>query len=126
MPYLTETELISTYYPRASDMTQSDRTLYLQRANSFAWGVIGGEPPTVDEPLKAAVALAFEIMSKSETGANVNQVNGNITEAAPAGFFARNGRQYDPLETVKTMLLPYAAAFDATNTTKSDKGVLFL
>lgn len=126
MPYLTEADLKATYYPRASSMAAADVKLYLQRANSFAWGEIGGMPPTVDDPLKAAVATAFEILAKGETGANVNAVNGNITEAAPAGFFARNGRQYDPLDAVRTMLRPYRTAFENANAAKSDKGVRFL
>lgn len=126
MPFLKDEEL-TKYYPKAANMGQDEKTLYLMRANSFAFGTIGGIPPfspqLPEEQLKVAVALAFEILAKDEV-AQVDDVNGNITEAAPTGYFAR--REKDPLDQVKTMLLPYAAAYDQANTTQSDKGLMFL
>lgn len=129
MPYLSDEELTTIYYPRAAAMGVDIRMLYLQRANAVAWGYIGGMPTysvaLPPEPLKAAVALAYEIMSKYETGADVNPVNGNITEEAPAGFFARTVKP-DPLETVYNMLRPYRDAFIDQNASQSDRGMRFL
>jgi hypothetical protein len=126
MPFLKEEEL-ATYYPKAANMDEGEKKLYLQRANSFAFGIIGGLPPFTpqlpEDQLKVAVALAFEILAKDET-AQIDDVNGNITEAAPTGYFQR--REKDPLEHVKTMLLPYAAAYDQVNTTKSERGIMFI
>jgi hypothetical protein len=128
--YLTAEELKSTYYPKAGNMRTEEVTLYLARANSYALGQIGGLPSFTDqlpaEPLKAAIATAFEFFSQGET-ATVNALNGNITEAAPSGYFQRPpSRQYEPLKAVDTMLAPYAALFDSQNTVQSDKGVSFL
>lgn len=127
MTFLLDTEL-NKFYPRAAAMTSENRNMYLARANAYAFGYIGGVPPASanlpEDTLKAAVALAFEILAKSETGADVNSVNGDITEAAPAGFYARNDKGKDPLETVMMMLQPYKAACEAAST--EDKGVRFL
>jgi hypothetical protein len=120
--FLTEGEL-PTYYPKSGSMPAVEVARFLARANAYAHGVIGGIPPTVDDSLKAAVSLAFEILAKDED-AQVDEVNGNITAAAPSGYFAR--REKDPLEVVKTMLLPYAAAYDQANTQQSEKGMQLL
>ncbi|MCO5387799.1 MAG: hypothetical protein NHB14_20750 [Desulfosporosinus sp.] len=123
MAFLTEAELTETYYKKAVTMDQADIMTYLARANAFAKGEIGGEPPTVDADLKVAVAMAFEIMAQGET-AQVNDITGNITEAAPPGQYTR--KEKDPLDVVRVMLRPYKLAFEAANTSKSDRGVLFL
>jgi hypothetical protein len=105
--YLTAGELTTTYYPKAATMEVPDVTTYLARANAYAQGVIGGPlaEEYVDDGLKAAVAMAFEILAQSET-AQVDQVTGNITEAAPSGYY--QVKRVDPLATVKTMLIPYS------------------
>jgi hypothetical protein len=132
--YLTEAE-VNTYYPKAGNMAAPEVKLFLQRANSYAYGILGGKPnfstlpteeaETLETGLKAAVALAFEFFTRGET-AQVNPLNGNITEAAPAGYFQRApGKQYQ-LEQVDKMLKPYADLFDRQNTVQSDRGVSFL
>ncbi|XJZ25954.1 hypothetical protein ACF5W4_11130 [Bacillota bacterium Lsc_1132] len=128
--YLTADELKNTYYPKAASMVEGEVKLYLARANSYALGIIGGKPAFTDqlpeEQLKAAVAMAFELFSQGET-ATVNSVNGNITEAAPAGYFQRPpSKQYEPFKAVDVMLAPYAALFDRQNAVQSEKGVSFL
>lgn len=128
--YLTKEELKATFYPKAGNMDDTDVTLYLQRANSYALGVIGGIPTFTDQlpadGVKAAVAAAFEFFCKGET-AQVNPLNGNITDSAPAGYFQRPpSRQYEPLQAVNTMLAPYATLYDSQNTVQSEKGVSFL
>jgi hypothetical protein len=124
MAFLTEADLVN-FYPKAVNVEAGDKRTYLQRANAFCKGVIGGEPPTVDDDLKAAVALAFEIMAQGET-AQIEEITGNITEAAPPGQYARNSREKDPLDVVRNMLRPYRLAFEAANAAKSDRGVAFL
>lgn len=119
--YLTDEELKDTYYPKAAAMDTDNVTLCLARANAYAQGIIGGMPPNADDNLKTAVALAFEIFAKGETG-QADPITGNITEAAPAGVFVR---RENPLKAVETMLKPYADEFDAANTPKSEKGACF-
>lgn len=121
--YLTETELKSTYYTAATSMDAGDITRFLARANSYAHGKIGGVPPVIDEHLKAAVALAFEHFSKGDT-AQVNDVNGDITAAAPEGQFVKDKK--DPLKTVDVMVAPYAAAFDSANAAQAERSIKFL
>lgn len=131
--YLSENE-IRKYYPKADKMTADDVELYLSRANSYAYGILGGKPSflgfplaeaaTLETGLKTAVALAFEFFTRGET-AQVNTYNGNITEAAPAGYFQRApGKQYQ-LEQVDKMLLPYAAMVDSQKPGTSEKGIAF-
>jgi hypothetical protein len=120
--YLIEDELLQTYYPKAQAMTSDDIKTYLARANSYTFGVIGGMPPTVDDNLKTAVALAFEIMAKGST-AQVDELTGNITLAAPSGYFTRTP---NPLAQVDIMLAPYARAFDAAQTELAERSVRFL
>lgn len=133
--YLTAGELKGIYYPKAENMTDQDVGLYLQRANSYAYGILGGMPKfdtyppaeraSLESGLKAAIGLAFEFFTKGET-AQVNPMNGNITEAAPAGYFQRPpGKSYQ-LEQVDKMLVPYAALVDSQNTVQSERGVSFL
>lgn len=122
MAFLTAQDLPSFYKPAAA-MTQDDVTTFLQRANAYAKGEIGGNPPEIDDDLKAAVALAFEIFTKGET-AQVDDFTGNVTEAAPGGQYSR--KTSDPLDVVKAMLRPYRLAFERANATKSDRGVAFL
>lgn len=122
--YLTAQEL-TTYYPKAANMDPGEVQMYLSRANAYANGVIGGIPPVVDDNLKAAVALAFEIMVRGQA-AQVDQVTGYVTEIAPTGGYPFQRSQSDPLETVKIMLQPYAMAYDQANAAKSERGVRFL
>jgi hypothetical protein len=127
MAYLTAAEL-PTYYPKAKNMAADDVTTYLAQANAYASGVIGGKLPAdkVDDGLKTAVATAFGVFARGET-AQVNSVNGNITPAAPADWYNRpTSRQYDPLDSVKTMLTPYAVLFDSLNKAASENGFMFL
>lgn len=121
--YLTKEDL-TTYYPDAENMPVNEVTKYLARANSYAQGIIGGPLPAekVDDGLKSAVGLAFEIMAKGET-AQADAVTGNITEISPAGFFAKKP---DPLATVKVMLEPYAKYYDRINAATAERGVRFL
>lgn len=122
---LTITEL-PTYYTAAAAMTAGDKSRYLQRANAYCLGFIGGTPPvltwdTDQANLKSVVALAFEILAEGET-AQTDVTNGNITEAAPTGA----GKRTDPLKQVDKMLLPYKAAYEAANAATSDNGYAFL
>lgn len=123
--YLTADELKSTYYPKAAVMDSTDVTTYLMRANSFAQGIVGGQLPTanVDDGLKTAVAMAFEILAQGES-AKVDDVTGNITEAAPAGYY--QVKRPDPLDTVRTMLIPYAKQYDNLQKPDNNRGVRFL
>ena len=133
--YLNETELKSTYYPPATNMAQEQVTMYLQRANAYAAGIIGGpifyrhfEPwviPRYEEGLKAAVALAFECFTKGET-AQVHPRNGNITEAAPASYWNRPANRSHQWDTIDAMLKPYAEIFDKENASLSERGIMFL
>jgi hypothetical protein len=123
--YLAANEL-SEYYPKAQNMPENDVKVFLARANAFALGVIGGLPtytPSLPaEQVKTAVAMAFEVFSEGED-AKTDPVNGNITAAAPSGFFVR--KKPSPLETVEKMLAPYAASYANSGTT-ADNGVKFL
>lgn len=119
--FLAPNEL-TAYYPKAAAMDSGERTTYLQRANAFCKGAIGGVPPEVDDGLKTAVALAFEILAKDETG-QVDSVTGNITDAAPAGIFVR---RQDPLDVVREMLQPYARAYDLAQQPRGSRGMYFV
>jgi len=122
---LTEAELISTYYKKAAKMEPDDLATYLARANAFATGVIGGEPaPPIDTTVKVAISMAFEIFAQGET-AQVEELTGDITEAAPAGYYSRKAKD-DPLDIVREMLGAAKRAFEAGNTTSSVRTVQFL
>lgn len=127
MPYLEAQELTGVYYKKAANMEQGELDTYLRRANALAYGEIGGEvPASMDkENLKAAVALAFEIFTQGETS-QVDDITGNVTEAAPAGSYTRNEKARDPLDVVRAMLRPYRLAFEAANAAKSDRGISFI
>lgn len=128
MAFLSDQEL-PTYYPPAASMETDQVTLYLNRANSYAFGQIGGTPPAIPGDdganLKTAVALAFEILSEGQTS-QTDPTNGNITEAAPAQGFVRSDRNTNPLATVDKMLLPYKRAFESANAAVTDRGVTWL
>ncbi|MEK4879331.1 hypothetical protein [Paenibacillus sp. FSL R5-0908] len=122
---LSDTELPSYFIP-ATNMTEADRMTYLARANAYCLGEIGGEPPilpwdTLFVNLKGIVAAAFEILVEGET-AEVDQVSGNVTEAAPT----RPGTAPNPLKNVDKMLLPYKNAYARENAEVSDYGFSFL
>ena len=124
--FLTQSELISTYYTPAEPVTDAEQKLYLLRANAFCRGYIGGDPPVIDEGLKIAVALSFEIFARGETS-QIDDATGNITEVAPptAATAQSSKSNADPYKIVKEMLRPYKLAFEnATNV--SDRGVKFL
>lgn len=126
--YLQLEELKTKYYKKATAMEEGDATTYLARANSYAQGIIGGPLPEaeVDDGLKAAVAMAFEILAKDETGAQIDEGSGNITQAAPEGYFTKRVYKGDnPFKTVDTMLLPYAALYEQLQKPNNDKGVRF-
>lgn len=126
MSFLNESEL-PTYCPDAAKMAEGDRKKYLNRANGYAFGAIGGIPTYTEklpaDTVKIAVALAFEIFAEGQE-AQTNSVNGNITEAAPAGYYVRKAD--NPFTVVDTMLLPYKEAFEAQNTASTDNGLMFL
>jgi hypothetical protein len=127
MAYLQEDELV-TMYSKAANIT--DRAIYLARANAYCEGKIGGPIPalgvdgqTIDlGNLKTAVVMAFELFAKDETG-QADPDTGNITDAAPAGYFSRSN---NPFKQVDEMLVPYAQAVDATVPQKSERGIRFL
>ena len=124
--FLTQAELVSTYYTPAEPVTDAEQKLYLLRANAFCRGYIGGDPPVMDEGLKIAVALCFEIFARGETS-QIDEATGNITEVAPptAATAQSSKSNADPYKIVKEMLRPYKLAFEnATNV--SDRGVKFL
>lgn len=125
------------YYPPAQHMEPEQISLYLQRANAYALGVIGGVPVYDLLPLeqrvmyqnaaKAGVALAFECLAKGET-AQVNPYNGDITEAAPAGYFQRSSNRSQQWETVDKILRPVMDLYvsQITIIEVPDNGVQFL
>lgn len=126
MAFLTEADLIN-FYPKAVNIEPGDKRTYIQRANAFCKGEIGGIPPAhlLDDDLKAAVALAFEIMAQGET-AQADEISGDITDVAPPGHFARKSDYRDPLDVVRGMLRPYRLAFEKANAAQSDRGVMFI
>ena len=80
----------------------------------------------LDEGLKIAVALSFEIFARGETS-QIDDATGNITEVAPptAATAQSSKSNADPYKIVKEILRPYKLAFEnATNV--SDRGVKFL
>lgn len=124
---LTMNEL-PEYYPTAINMTDNDKATFLSRANAYCLGIIGGVPTYTPqypaEPVKAAVALAFEIFAEGQT-AQTNEVNGRITEAAPTGHYVRKAD--NPLDVVDKILMGYADYFRRTIIIiNADNGVKFL
>jgi hypothetical protein len=115
-------ELTTTYYPKAKNMP--DASMYLSRANAFCTGIIGGEPSTVDDTVKTAVSMAFEIFTKGET-AQVDESTGNITEAAPTGKYVKNTEK-DPLDVVREMLQSAKRKYEKENASMTDRGIMFL
>lgn len=127
MAFLNATDL-PNLYAKAANMEPAELNTYLQRANAFALGEIGGIPPTIPgddgENIKVAVALAFEIFAAGETG-QVDTFTGNITDAAPGGNYARKTDR-DPLDIARGILKPYKRAYEAASTAQTDRGVKFL
>lgn len=126
MAYLTEADL-PTVCPKMAELAVDDVTTYLRRANSYAKGYIGGQLPEehIDDELKAAVGLAFEIMATGET-ATPDPITGNIAEIGPQGFFIQ--KKPDPLATVDKMLRPYKALYESLNVSAptTERGMAFL
>ena len=125
MAYLAADELRKKFYKPSAEMNQDTVTMKLAQANSFCKGIIGGDLPAanIDDDLKAAVALAFEVFTKDDT-AQVNDDSGQVTEAAPGGAFVRN-KARDPLTTVENMLLYYKILYERLSTNTTSKGVMF-
>lgn len=124
--FLTKEELTTTYYTLAQPVEADKQDLFLLRANAWCKGYIGGVPPVIDDDVKTATALCFEIMAKGETS-QIDQETGNITEVAPptASTKTTQGKVYDPFTAVKEMLRPAKIAFE-NSTNVSDRGVKFL
>ena len=125
--FLSITELTEKYYTPSVPLTDADKNLYLLRANAFCRGYIGGDPPIVDDGLKIAVALCFEVFARRETS-QIDEPTGNITDVAPPTAAVKTTAQYasaDQFKTVKEMLHPYKLAFE-NSTNVSDRGVKFL
>lgn len=126
MAYLTKAD-IATVCPKLKDLDADDITTYLARANSFVKGYIGGQLPEehIDDDLKAAVGLAFEIMATGETAAP-DPITGNIAEIGPNGFFI--GKKPDPLAAVEKMLRPYKALYESLNASAptTERSIKFL
>lgn len=125
--FLSITELTEKYYTPSVPLTDADKNLYLLRANAFCRGYIGGDPPIVDDGLKIAVALCFEVFARGETS-QIDEATGNITDVAPPTAAVKTTAQYasaDQFKTVKEMLHPYKLAFE-NSTNVSDRGVKFL
>ena len=130
---LTKEQLLSTYFKRATPCKEDDVDLFLQRANSWCIGYIGGVPPFLpgedkERPtLKTAVALCWEIMARGETE-QIDDETGNITEVAPPTGAVKTATQYkilDQFQIVREMLRPFKNAYEDT-TSKTDRGVKFL
>jgi len=117
------------YLPEAIAMSTNDQAKFLARANTYCIGIIGGVPIYTPEypaePVKTAVALAYEIFAEGQT-AQTNPVNGSITEAAPTGFYVRKAD--NPLDVVDKMLMAYSIYFKRTTIIVTDaaNGVQFL
>lgn len=129
MAFLTTTELREKYFEKAVHMPDNEVDQFLNMANAYAFGFIGGDPPAIPgddrSNLKAAVALAFQLLSKGDTG-QVDVITGNITESAPAGLFSR-GKERDQWAIVDIMLTVYKNAYKASSgAITSDRGVRFL
>lgn len=127
--FLTAAEL-PTYYAPGAQMDESEAATYLQRANGYCLGQIGGNPPVLDwdtdrSNLKSIVAMAFEILAEGQSG-QTNTTNGNITVAAPTPEYTRSDRNANPLATVDKMLAPYKAAYERQNAVITDRGFMFL
>lgn len=125
--FLEKAELLSGFYSQAANVDENDISLYLQRANAFCYGYIGGTPPTVDTTLKVAVALCFEIFARGET-AQIDEDTGNITDAAPSSASVQADSRYgakDKFITVKEMLRPYRLMFES-KASLTDRSVKFL
>jgi hypothetical protein len=107
-------------------MDANDKTTYLGRANAWAYGEIGGEPPTGMDltVLKTAVGMAVELFAQGET-AQTDEVTGNITAAAPSGYHSVM-KEPDPFDHVRVMLKVYKDAITAANTSKAARGIQFL
>lgn len=125
MAFLSKEELVGTYYPKAKNMDEDDVIMYIARANAYCKGYIGGTPKTVDEDLKTAVAMAFEIFCQGDTG-KVDETTGNITDVAPTGQYVRKTDYRDPIKTVGAILEPYKRTFENENSIASDRGVMFI
>lgn len=124
--FLTKAELLQKFYKLAEPVAEDKQDLFLLRANAWCRGYVGGTPPTVDDDVKTATALCFEIMARGETS-QIDQETGNITEVAPptAATKSATGKAYDPYDVVKEMLRPAKLAFENSSNI-SDRGVKFL
>ena len=124
-PFLIAGEL-PTYYPKGVNMDSDDTITFLARANAWAYGEIGGEPPASMDltVLKTAVGLAVELFAQGET-AQTDAVSGNISQAAPPGYYSVT-KDSDPFDHVRVMLASYKRAVTEANTSKAARGIQFL
>lgn len=124
--FLTKDELLQKFYKLAEPVAEDKQDLFLLRANAWCRGYVGGAPPVVDDDVKTATALCFEIMARGETS-QIDDTTGNITEVAPptVATKATAGKVYDPYTVVKEMLRPAKLAFENSSNV-SDRGVKFL
>ena len=124
-PFLTAGEF-PVYYPKGVNMNADDTLTYTARANAWAYGEIGGEPPAAMDltVLKTAVGMAVELFAQGET-AQTDTDTGNITAAAPAGYHSIM-KDPDPFDHIRVMLKPYKDAITRADTSKADRGIMFL
>lgn len=124
--FLSKEELLLTYYTLAAPVATDKQALFLLRANAYCKGYVGGIPPTVDDDLKTAVALCFELMCRGEVS-QIDAATGNITDVAPPTAATRStaSTATDPYREVKEMLRPYKLAFE-NSTNVSDRGIKFI
>lgn len=125
--FLTKDELLQKFYKLAEPVAPDKQDLFLLRANTWCRGYIGGTPSVIDDGLKTATALCFEIMARGETS-QIDPETGNITEVAPPTASTKTATQYkamDQFSVVRDMLRPYRLSFE-NSTNVSDRGVKFL
>ena len=125
--FLTKDELLKKYYTLAEPVDVEKQDLFLLRANAWCRGYIGGTPPVIDDDIKTATALCFEVMARGETS-QIDPDTGNITEVAPPTASTKTATQYkamDQFSVIREILRPYRLAFE-NSTSVSDRGVKFL
>lgn len=124
-PWFLEADL-PAYYPKGANMDADDKTTFIGRANAWAYGEIGGEPPTSMDltVLKTAIGLTIELFAQGET-AQTDATSGNITAAAPSGYYSVT-KDPDPFDHVVIMLSGYKRAVTEANTSKAARGIAFL
>lgn len=111
--WITEAELLDLY-EGAAKIPADKRDGYIRRACAYARGIIGGEPATVTDDMKDAVALLVK------------------AEAEPVDAYANNSfydRKKTPQGRAEVILAQYAeggGSGAAAGYSGSDKSVRFL